>query len=105
MQMPVELWTIEHTLRSLVYEFITNGLRNKCICMNDNLTKIFLEILDVLVQKSNEDIFVTNRFNNSTILHGIPCNLRCPGDGCCNEKWLSILSKILDRFPLNQLII
>ena len=97
---PIELGTIDNTIRSLVYGFIGNGLRNKFICMNDYLMEMFLEILDVSIESSSEEIFATLRFNNSTILHSIAYNLRYnlryPGDGCCNDKWLSLLSKIVD---------
>ena len=65
------------------------------------MSKTIAKAISIAIPTGIEEMFATHRFNNSTILHNIAYNLRYPGDGCCNEKRLSLLSKMLDRILPN----
>ena len=84
---------------SLLQGCVSNCLKNKFICMSNDTVKLSLEILDLGLDRSSEE----ELFNNgNTILHAIACTLEL-GEGCCKDKWLSFLSKIVDRFPVEVL--
>ena len=79
---------------------MTSCLENKCICMSDDLVKFSLEILDLVIDRSGEEELFGDGY---TLLHDIAMRLKRPSEGCCMDKWLSFLRKIVDRFPVEML--
>jgi len=41
------------------------GLKYECICVNDDLVKLFLDILDVEIERNTEEISTTHSRNSS----------------------------------------
>ena len=99
--MSLEILAVRASYCFFMDEFIIGSLSNKCVCMNDDLIKLFLQILDRTIEKNREYLFHTiyRGSGGNTLLHRMAIYLKFPGDGCCIDKWLSLLSKIINRFP------
>ena len=68
--------------------------------MSDDLVKLSIEILDLgLDRYSEEELFSIG----DTTLGFIARHYYRPNEGCSNDKWLSYLRKIEDRFPVDIL--
>ena len=63
--------------------------------MSNDLVKLSLEILDLVI-----DRYGVCDDDGDTLLH---CIDESPRDGCCKDKWLSFLRKIVDQFPVDIL--
>jgi len=85
---------------NLPFSFVFNCVGNTCICISDDLVKLSLEILDLVIDRSGEEELFGDGY---TLLHDIAMRLKRPSEGCCMDKWLSFLRKIVDRFPVEVL--
>jgi hypothetical protein len=70
--------------------------------MSNDVVNLSLEILDLVIDRYSEEEEYHDCDGN-TILHGIATLLYRPTEGCSNDKWLSFLRKIVDRFPVEVL--
>ena len=94
----IELVTCRASSCYLLHAFIKKCLRNKCVCMNDDAMKVYLKILDITIEKYREKMYSIDE-DGDNIFHFLAYELEYPDNGCCVEKWLSLLSKTIDRFP------
>ena len=93
----IELLPIPSNNRRLLQDCVRNCLKNNCIYMSNDLVKLSLEILDLLIDRCRGEEMLSN---GNTILHDIACNLNSTSEGYCKDKWLSFLSKLVNRFPV-----
>ena len=81
----------------------------KLIILNSLLKEKLVEVVPFPIENvldlgidwiSEEEIYF---HGGNTILHVIARRLNRPSEGCCKEKWLSFLMKIVDRIPVDMM--
>ena len=98
-KLSIELLLNPSNDRYYLRDCMINCLAIQCIYMSEDLVKLSLEILDLAIDRYG----ICDDDDGDTILHGIAYCLNSPSDGCCNDKWLSFLRKIVDRVPVDIL--